>query len=163
MDILNKLEKYYNNKYKEISKLLNLEINYNIEFIKTESKKTLLGFYHNNKLLFNGKFTFYGIYQKERQIWIWASSIPGINSEQINKINKIKSFNYLFQNSYNIIINFYYQLLTQDIILITDIKQLEWINRLLIYLNNDIFYFNPVYQNDNIQFIGLSKIIEKYI
>lgn len=163
MDILNKLEIYYNNKYKEISKLLNLENNYNIEFMKTETNKTLLGFYHNNKLLFNGKFTFYGIFQKERQIWIWASSIPGINSKQINQINKIRSFNYLFQNSDHTIINFYYQLLTQDMILITDNKQLEWINRLLIYLNNDIFYFNPIYQNDNIQFIGLSKIIEKYI
>jgi hypothetical protein len=162
MDILNKLEIYYNNKYKEISKLLNLEINYKINFIKTKSNKLLLEIYHN-KLLFNGKFIFYGIYQKQNKIWIWASSIPGITSKQIKKINKIKSFNYLFENSDNIIINFYYQLLTQDIILITDIKQLEWINRLLIYLNNDIFYFNPINEDDNIQFIGLSKILEKYI
>ena len=116
MDILNKLELYYNNKYKEISKLLNLDINYKIDFIKTKTNKILLGIYDNNKLLFNGKFNFYGIYQKERKIWIWASSIPGINSKQIKKINKIKSFNYLFENNDNIIINFYYQLLTQDMI-----------------------------------------------
>ena len=85
MDILNKLELYYNNKYKEISKLLNLDINYKIDFIKTKTNKILLGIYDNNKLLFNGKFNFYGIYQKERKIWIWASSIPGINSKQIKK------------------------------------------------------------------------------
>jgi hypothetical protein len=164
MDILNKLELYYNNKYKEISKLLNLENNYKIDFIKTKTNKVLLSILNKNKLLFTGKFILYGIYQKNTKLWIWASSIPGININNIKKINKIKLLNYLFENSDNVMINFYYQLLTQDILLITDIKQLEWINRLLIFLNNDIYYFNPENNKDNnIQFIGLSSIIEKYI
>ena len=165
MDILKKVEINYNNKYKKISKLLNLENNYTIDFITTTSttEKKLLGLYENNKLLFNGKFNFYGIYQNNNKLWIWSSSIPGINSKQIKKINDIKKFNYLFENNDNEIIIFYYQFLTQDVIVITNLKQLEWINRLLIYLSNDLFYFNPTNSDKNIQFIGLSNIIEKYV
>ena len=58
--------------------------------------------------------------------------------------------------------NFYYQLLTQDIIYISDNNLLTWINELLLYLSQDISYFNPVNSEGNIQFIGLSKIIEKF-
>ena len=162
MDILNKLEIYYNNKYKEISKLLNLETNYKIDFVKTATNKIYLSFYDNDKLLFNGKFNFYGIYQQENKLWIWATSIPGVHSKQIKKINNYKKLNYLFENNENEIISFYYQFLTQDVIVINDIKQLEWINRLLIYLSNDLFYFNPI-NNNNIQFIGLTNIVEKYV
>ena len=163
MNILKKVEINYNNKYKKISKLLNLENNYRIDFIKSSTNKILLGLYDNNKLIFNGKFNFYGIYQDNNKLWIWSSSIPGVNSKQIKKINDLKKLNYLFENNDNEIINFYYQFLTQDVILITDLKQLEWINRLLIYLSDDLYYFNPINNDKNIQFIGLSNIIEKYV
>ena len=163
MNLLKKMEIYYNNKYKEISKLLISEKNYKIDFVRTKSNKVLLTLFDGNKILLNGDFNFYGIYQPHNKLWIWASSIPGVNSKQINKINKIKSLNHLFEGHENALMNFYYQLLTQDVILINNIDQLNWINRLLIYLSNDLYYFNPEGPEKNIQFIGLSNIIEKYV
>ena len=48
-------------------------------------------------------------------------------------------------------------------ILLTDKEQINWINQLLIYLGNDIYFFNPTNTKGNLQFITLNQIIEKYI
>ena len=53
-------------------------------------------------------------------LWIWASSIPGINYPNITHIKKIKNLAHLFEGSNNKRILFYHQFLTQDVILITD-------------------------------------------
>ena len=37
------------------------------------------------------------------------------------------------------------------------------INELLLYLTNDIFYFNPINSESNIQFLTLVNIKQKYI
>ena len=58
--------------------------------------------------------------------------------------------------------SFFYQLMTQDVILIEDDKKLESINELLLYLSGDIYFFNPENSEGNIQYITLSNIKEKY-
>ena len=40
--------------------------------------------------------------------------------------------------------------------------ELEWLNELVLYLTGDLYYFNPI-MNDNIQLITLGKIIEQYV
>ena len=59
---------------------------------------------------------------------------------------------------------FYYQLLTQDVLLINDSesKLLNWINELLLYLSNGLYYFNPINSQNNIQFLYLINIREQY-
>jgi hypothetical protein len=42
-------------------------------------------------------------------------------------------------------------------------EELELINKLLLYLSNDLYYFNPLDPNLNIKFYTLEKIKEKYI
>ena len=58
---------------------------------------------------------------------------------------------------------FYHQFLTQDVILITDPIQKEWINKLILYLDNSIYYLNPINHRNNTQFITINKIFEKYV
>ena len=159
-DYILKIIKYNNDKKDYILNIINLKKKYKINFKKKDNK--LLELYNDNKKILVGTYNFYGIYQKSTKLWIWATSIPGINRKYIDIINKIKSYNYLFESSNNKRMNFYYQLLTQDIIYITDNNLLNWINELLLYISQDITYFNPINSNNNIQFIGLSKIIEKY-
>jgi|UniRef100_A0A6C0ECJ0 hypothetical protein len=159
---LEKIKETIIKKYKYITKILNNDYNYIINFFNSGNKK-LLGIYNNNKLILAGEYNFYGIYQKNRKLWVWASSIPGINKYQINNINKIKSLNYLFELYDDNKSNFYYQLLTQDVLIINSDEEIIWINQLLLYLSDDIFYFNPINSDSNIQFLTLRNIKEKYI
>ena len=138
--------------------LLDNSLSYNIKF-----KDNDLCLYLNDKLIIAGEYNFYGIYQQNTNLWIWATSIPGVNKKHLKNIKKIKKMDYLFENSKNIKDNFFYQLLTQDVIFIKNENLLEWINELLLYLSNNIFYFNPVNSDNNIQILSLINIKEKYI
>jgi hypothetical protein len=161
MSLLDKIIKKYEQKNKEIKKMLDPKKKYLIEFQKTGKKQICI--YENNKLIIVGDYTFYGIYQYQTKLWIWASSIPGVDKSNIKKINLIKKLNHLFESDNNEKINFYYQLLTQDVIQITDETILEWIPELLIYLSDEIYCFNPINNEGNMQFITLKKVNEKYI
>ena len=161
-DIIYNIKNKIKKKNKFIKNLLNINNDYIINFIKSNDNK-LLGLYNNNnKLLLAGKYNFFGIYQQQTNLWVWASSIPGIDRHFINYITKLKSFNYLFETNNDDKSNFYYQLLTQDVILIKDETKLQWINELLLYLSDDLFYFNPRNSDLNIQFLTLINIKEKY-
>jgi hypothetical protein len=162
MTLLDKIIKKYEQKNKEIKKILDPNKKYLIDFHKTGKTKQIC-FNENNKKIIVGDYTFYGIYQSQTKLWIWASSIPGIDKSNIKKINLIKKLNHLFESDNNEKISFYYQLLTQDVIQIMDEKILDWIMELIIYLSDDIFCFTPINNDGNMQFITLTKINEKYI
>lgn len=161
MKILEKIKQNSNQKQKEIFKILNSKIDYVLRFNK---EKTLLELYDDkNKKIIAGNYQFYGIYQPSTKLWIWASSIPDVKKDTIKFINKLRLSDHLFESDSNEKSDFYYQLLTQDTILVKDEQKLLWINDLLIYLSDDVYYFNPLNSQGNIQFIGLSKITQKYI
>jgi len=40
---------------------------------------------------------------------------------------------------------------------------LKWINELILYLSNDIYYINFLDSKNNLQFLTVNKIIEKFI
>lgn len=160
MKILDKIKNINNKKKKEINKILKINKQYNLDFIKIGSKKQLCIYEGLNKVII-GDYNFYGIYQPNTKLWIWATSIPGINYNK--NIKDMKSFSHLFENNNHIKSNFYYQLLTQDVLLLSDEKMIEWIKELILYLSDDLYIFNPINTESNIQFITLININEKYI
>jgi hypothetical protein len=163
MKILNKIKNIYNKKHKAILKFLNPNKKFNIEFFKKGSIKQI-SINENTKRYLVGDYNFYGIYQQFTKLWIWATSIPGIDTRYSENIKFIKSFSHLFEAKSDVKSNFYYQLLTQDVILLTDERNMiSWINELLLYLSDDIYIFNPVNSESNIQFITLVNIKEKYL
>jgi hypothetical protein len=162
MNILEKIKKFVDTKNKEIIKILDPNKNYRISFFKRGKTKSLQILY-NDKVIIAGDYNFYGIYQPKTNLWIWASSIHGVELRHINNIRKMKTFSHLFEASTDIKMNFYFQLLTQDVIYISDGHILDWINELILYLSKDIFFFNPVNSNQNVQFITLVNIKEKYL
>lgn len=161
-NIIKKIEEVIINKHKYIKNILDSKKNYQITFFKKNETKHM-GLYDSNNLIISGKYHFYGIYQPSTRLWIWGSSIPGIDINNIKNIKKIKTLNYLFESDNNPKVNFYYQLLSEDVILIPDIKMLDWINELLLYLSNDLYFFNPKNSDGNIQFLTLVNIIDKNI
>ena len=122
---------------------------------------------HKNNTVITGEYSFYGIYQPDKHIWIWASSIPGIKKNHIKKVIKIKEMSYLFENSDDQEYQFYYQFLSRDMIKIPEnnkdeLKYMDRISKLLIYLGNDIISFTPKAFNGNFQMITLHKIKENF-
>ena len=162
MKILEKLKQVNIEKNKEINKILSLKKKYRIDFFKTGKNKQL-GVFDNSKMILSGDYHFYGIFQPDTKLWIWATSIPGVETKQIKFIQKLKASSYLFDSESDTKLNFYFQLLTQDVLLITNEEMLIWINELLLYLSDDISIFNPTNSESNIQFISLVNIKEKYI
>ena len=124
---MEKIIKYNKNKTKEINKIINSKKKYKIDFIKDNKIKLLCLFDENKKLVLSGNYNFFGIYQLSTKLWIWGSSIPGIELRHIKNIQKLKNFNYLFENNNTKRDNFYYQLLTQDVLLINNNEMLNWI------------------------------------
>ena len=153
-----KILKYNNKQNKFFNKILDEKKKYKIIF----DKQNRLCVQTDNKTILSGDYNFYGIYQENTKLWIWATSIPGVPTNHLKTIRKIRKNDHLFENSHNVKDNFYYQLLTQDVLLINNKQMLSWINELLLYLTNNIFYFNPTNENNNIQFLSLINIKEKY-
>ena len=92
----------------------------------------------------------------------------GINREVLLYCKKIRSFTHLFENPTKLKkldkkrYDFFYQVLTSDSMILSSQIELEWLNELVLYLTGDLYYFNPI-MNDNIQLITFSKIIEQYV
>lgn len=161
MKLLKDIKKKYDIKIKKLNKLLNLKNNNIIDFVQDDNNKLILKNPDTNEIIIKGKYNFYGIYQSYSKTWMWASNIMGTTQSNIDKINKIRTFNYLFETSDDPKAIFYNRLLSQDVIYIPNNKMLVWINELLLYLSDDMYSFNPE-NNNNIQFINLSEIDEKY-
>jgi len=159
MSIIKKINNY-NKKNTEINKILNIKKNYSINFDKNQKNQII--FSNNNKKILVCSYIFFGIYQPDTQLWIWSSSIPGVNQKQVKLINKIKNFSYLFENDDDKDIMFIYQLLTNNVIQINDISLFKLINKTLNYLSNCFIIINPTNKINNIQFIGINSIIENY-
>ena len=153
MDIIKLIDKKTKKKSKEIKIYLKNNKKYTVSF----EKDNKLNIIFNKNSVLNSKYNFYGILDKN-DFWIWSTSIPGTHKLIIKNVNKIKNLSHLFENNNNKRMLFYHQLLTQNMILITDKKQIKWINNLLIYLDDSIYYLNPISHRNNIQFITLSKI-----
>ena len=90
MKILEKLKQVNIEKNKEINKILSLKKKYRIDFFKTGKNKQL-GVFDNSKMILSGDYHFYGIFQPDTKLWIWATSIPGVETKQIKFIQKLKA------------------------------------------------------------------------
>ena len=162
MSVINKINKYDKNKKKEIEKIINLKKNISFSFDKTKDL-VFIKYEENKNKIIAGNFIFFGIYQPTNKLWIWASSIPGINLNQISKIQDMRKKSYLFENNNNNEILFIHQFLNNDILLIEDDKYLILIKKVLIFLSNGLFMLDSINNYGNQQFIGLINIKEKYI
>lgn len=159
MKLIEKIKEYNSKQTKEIHKILNPKDKYKINFIK-KGKTKQMAVLKDDKPVIIGDYNFYGIYQPDMQLWVWASSIPGVDRKHLQNIRKLKKSDHMFESDSDM--NFYYTLLTQDVILIEDETMLDKLNHLLLYLSGDMYYFNPVNSEENIQFITLAKINERY-
>jgi len=157
-NILSKIEKYSDNKFKEMSKILNKSKNYNIKFNKPKKQIELLD--GDNKII-SSEYNFYGII-KSNGLFLWAYMIPAVDKRIIDHIKKIKSSSYLFENSDNKTMILYHQVLTQDSIIL-NADEIMLVNTLILYLSNDLYFLNPPNNSNNIQIVTLSNIIEKDI
>jgi len=160
MENIKKINKVFLKKKNKINKYIDSELSYILKFDKTTNN--ILSLYNNNQKLLTFSYNFYGIITNKE--FIWASSIYGINNEEVlNNIKKIKQYKNKFKGKNDKTSKFYYKLLSNKKISLHNDNEIELINKLLVYLNDDFYYINPKNSQNNLQIIGLSKIKEKYI
>ena len=158
MNILKKIINNQKNKNKEIDKILDKNINYTITFDNNE-----LILLDNNKKILVTEYIFYGIYQNDKKLWVWANSIPGVSKKQLKNLKDIKNKSYIFEEDSHPDIQFIYQFLNTDILEVTKKDKLNLINNVLLFLTDAKTILNPINKYGNIQYIGIKKIKEKYI
>ena len=158
MKIIDKINKNADEKFKKMSKILNLNKKYQIKFNKNKDEIDI--FYKNKKLL-SGKYNFYGIIKPDGHFY-WANILPGISKDFSKKVLKVKKFNNLFENYDNKDSLFFNHILTNDSTLLNN-NEIEKLNKLILFLTKDFYFFTPISPNGNLQLIFLSEITEKYI
>lgn len=156
MSIFDKIKTNKNQKHKEINKILNIKKNYNINF----EKDTIIITDENKNKVITSEYIFFGIYQPNTKLWIWASSIPGVNKKQIELVNNIRNKSFIFENNNDKTILLYHQLLTNDVL---NLNEPDKINDVLMYLSDSLVILTPLNSLGNIQYIGLTKIKTKYV
>tara|TARA_B110000977_G_C11079814_1_gene492554 strand:- start:478 stop:963 length:486 start_codon:yes stop_codon:yes gene_type:complete len=157
-----KIDQHFTKKFNNLNKIFNnnkILKKYNIEFLNDD---TLVLLYENKKVI-KAKYNFYGLYRNSQ--FIWATSMPLVKESFKVKIKKIKKTKKQFYDDYinnqNELSYFYYSLLDNDTIIVPD-KYLSYINKLIIYLTDDIFIVNPENSKGSIQYISLTDIIENF-
>jgi hypothetical protein len=162
MKLLKNISENAKKKYNELKKKISIKSNYIISF-ETINKEKKIVLKESKKIKLVGDFNFYGIYNKESQIWSWANIIPEVDMNQIKFIEQLRLKSYLFEkNSDSSEINlFFYQFLINDSMIVPN-KYTSLIVDLLLYLTDDLYIFNPTNSINNIQFIGLKNILELY-
>jgi hypothetical protein len=160
MDIIKKIDLYFKKQDKKIKKI-NLDNNYLLKFDKNNNN--LLYFYHGNEKHYTTKYIFYGIINKQME-FIWNKYIYMFNNvSMINIVEEIRNNKDLFKNLKSERGFFYYNLLNNDKIKLNSSKEIEWLNKLLLYMNKDEGYINPINSNNYSLIIGINKIKEQYI
>lgn len=159
MDIIKKIDKYYKKQIKNIKKMV-MGQNYIIKFDK--KRDNIVKFYNNEEKVYSAEYTFYGAITND-MTFNWNNTIYGFkNKKMLDNVKELKSKKDEFKDSDNKRSQFYYNLLSNDKIKLKSSNEIEWLNRLLIYLNKDFYYINPLNSNNYIQVIGINKIKEKY-
>ena len=156
--ILDKIESNSNDKFKKMQKILSKKTQYHINL--NRSKLTMEIYDDNKNKILNSKTNFYGIIKPDGRFF-WAYMIPGVDKRFIKEIDKIKSFSYLFENSDDKDMMLYHSILTQDSIQLNKSETKKLLN-LILYLNDDYYFFIQPNSTGNLQLIYLSEIIEKY-
>lgn len=160
MKLLEKIRKNSKTKFDEIKKKINIKKNYTIIFDKINNEPKLF-IVEKKEIKLIGDFNFYGIYNKVSLLWTWSNIIPNVLLTQIKYIEELRSKAYIFEKNieYSEINIFFYQFLINDSMVIPK-KYISLVSDLILYLTDDIYMFDPTNSLNNVQFIGLSKILE---
>jgi len=159
MNIIDKIDNYYKKQHKKLKEIVDLTEQF---IIKIDNNNLLHLLDYNGNKKFTTKFYFYGIIDKNKN-FVWANILSGMNNTIFNeKIKNIKESKIFNNDSMNVRYNFYKNLIKNNKVKITSNEQLLWINKLLMYLNNDYYYLNPINSKKNVQLIGIHKLRGKY-
>jgi len=160
MKLLEKIRRNSKTKFDEIKDKLSIKKNYTIIFDKINNEPKLF-IVEKKEIKLIGDFNFYGIYNKDTLLWTWSNIIPNVLLTQIKYIEELRSKAYIFEKNieYSEINIFFYQFLINDSMVIPK-KYISLVSDLILYLTDDIYIFDPTNSLNNVQFIGLSKILE---
>lgn len=159
MDTIKKIDIYYKRQKKNLQKM-NMTQNYIIKFDK--KRGNIVNFYNGQNKVYAAEYIFYGVISNDLT-FSWSNTIYGFNNKKmIKNINDIKAKKEEFKKINTERSKFYFNLLSNDKIKLKNNEESNWLFKLLIYLNKDFYYINPLNSNNYMQVIGINKIKERY-
>ena len=150
--IINKINKNFGDKDKEIKSIIDFKKNYQTNVSKTHFD--VLEFIQDEKFIFSTKFNYYGIFQEG--IFYWANTFHGIDTRFLEKINEVKSFSHLFENSNDPDMLLFHHILTNDSFNLDTDKYNKFL-KLLMYLDKSYYFIAPYITNESKAIITLKE------
>ena len=148
----NKLNKYYSEHKKDISKKINLKNDYKYIFEINTNNRHIVKIYDNDKLLMVAEYELAGIYNLYNSVWYWAWNIDNIDRRLAKLSHKIKKFAKYIKDNDNKFQSkerdeLYYR--TKNGNFYTSFKNIKLLTKLALYLTNSIWIFPVCYGKDN--------------
>lgn len=146
---------YYEQAKNSIRNTINLKYQYDLKFNDSDNK---IYVYLNGNLVLKGEYFIAGMYNICSSTWYWGWNIDFINKDyvkpnkkNINILDNIQITNLLKQQMYFYLSNGSFYLSNSNI------RQLI---KLVLYITKSIWYFPVRLNNDNIQYIFITKIVQ---
>lgn len=100
-NIKNDIDNYYNDKLKQVSKILDLDNQGKYKYVMKDSANILdIIDKSGEKIVLSGNFQTLGIYNHASSLWFWSWNIPFIDKSEYKDLDKITKFNETFIKKY---------------------------------------------------------------
>ena len=158
------IDKYYEQKYKDIKKKINPDQDNEYEYVFTKiNDKQIVEVFLKDKFLLKAEFCVLGIYNTPMSMWYWSWAIAFINKQLIvAPIELIKGFNDVIETHYDKFdkkeVEELQYLVSNDSMFISN-DNVKIIVKLGLYLIKGIWVLR-VKQQDKIQYLVITKILQ---
>lgn len=169
INLKQEIDNYYNAAQKNISKEIELSVNYNFKFIEENDGSHIVEIYEKDKLKLRGEYSVVGIYNIPLSVWYWSWDIAYIDKKLIVDQKNLKLFLETLEKQYSKFnqkdAEDYYYLLSNSHFYISH-KNINKIIKLVLYLNKGIWILPVKHKQKNIniedkfEFILLTKILQ---
>jgi hypothetical protein len=149
----NKVEKYFDNKKKDIIDSLDPSYNYDYKFSTDKNNNSIVEVLKNGKLVIKAEYELLGLYNLFNSVWYWGYGLDLVNRDLVKISKSIKDFSKTIKKNYNDFDKKEAEILyfrTNNNNFYTAKKNIENIVKLGLYITKSIWFLPVCYNNDNI-------------
>jgi hypothetical protein len=146
-----KINHYYEHKEKKISKILDLNDNFQCLTYTDNNGNHILELIKNDKLILKAEYQLIGFYNIINSLWYWGWGIDMVDRSLVKDVEKIKTFPNYIKNNMNIFDHKEVEKLhfrTENSSFFMDIKKVIELIKLAIYYLNVEWYATVCYGRD---------------
>ncbi|AYV82021.1 MAG: hypothetical protein Homavirus2_25 [Homavirus sp.] len=153
VSIEDKIDKYFNEKKKEISERFDPDKNYSYKLQKDDNGAFYIELYDDNKLILKAEYDLMGMYNMFNSVWYWAHNIQFIDRNMAKKSQEIKGFAKELKENYDnydsVELEAYYYMCKNGNFYASSNNVLKMV-KLMLYVTNGLWYIPICAGKDNV-------------